>query len=89
MNRSEMAKLIEETLLKDINLSEEEYRVKRLESDKQAAKNGYEGKYICNNTGLQCRRYNRESRQQYHYSWIVQLRLELVLNHTLMQLNII
>ena len=44
MNRSEMAKLIEETLLKDINLSEEEYRAKRLENDKHTKKNGYEGK---------------------------------------------
>lgn len=44
MNRSELAKLIEETLLKDINLTEEEYKAKRLENDKQTAKNGYEGK---------------------------------------------
>lgn len=44
MNRSELAKLIEETLLKDINLSEEEYKAKRLENDKQTENNGYEGK---------------------------------------------
>ena len=44
MNRSELAKLIEENLLKDINLTEEEYKAKRLENDKQTAKNGYEGK---------------------------------------------
>ena len=44
MNRAELAKLIEESLLKDIDLSEEEYKAKRLENDKQTAKNGYEGK---------------------------------------------
>ena len=44
MNRSELAKLIEESLLKDIDLTEEEYKAKRLENDKQTAKNGYEGK---------------------------------------------
>ena len=44
MNRSELAKLIEESLLKDINLTEEEYKAKRLENDKQTEKNGFEGK---------------------------------------------
>lgn len=44
MNRTELAKLIEENLLKDINLSEEEYKAKRLENDEQTENNGYEGK---------------------------------------------
>lgn len=43
MNRAELSKLIEESLLKDINLTEKEYRAKRHASDKQTAKNGFEG----------------------------------------------
>lgn len=44
MNRSELAKIIEKALLQDVNLSEEEYKNKRLESDEQTKQNGYEGK---------------------------------------------
>lgn len=43
MNRAELSKLIEESLLKDINLSEKEYKAKRHTSDKQTAINGVEG----------------------------------------------
>ena len=44
MNRAELSKLIEESLLADINLTEQEYKAKRHTSDKQTEKNGYEGK---------------------------------------------
>lgn len=44
MNRAELSKLIEESLLADINLTEEEYRAKRQASDKQTDNNGYKGK---------------------------------------------
>jgi hypothetical protein len=44
MNRAELSKLIEQSLLKDINLTEEEYAKKRLENDAQTEKNGYTGK---------------------------------------------
>ena len=44
MNRADLSKLIEQALLKDINLTEEEYKAKRLANDKQTDKNGYKGK---------------------------------------------
>jgi hypothetical protein len=44
MDRSELSKLIEQSLLKDIDLSEEEYKKKRLENDAQTKKNGFDGK---------------------------------------------
>lgn len=44
MNRADLSKLIEQALLKDINLTEEEYKAKRLADDKQTDKNGYNGK---------------------------------------------
>ena len=43
MTRAELSKLIEESLLKDINLSEKEYKAKRHTADKQTANNGVEG----------------------------------------------
>ena len=43
MNRAELSKMIEESLLKDINLTVEEYKEKRLASDKQTKVNGVEG----------------------------------------------
>lgn len=43
MNRAELSKLIEESLLRDINLSEKDYKAKRHISDKQTAINGVEG----------------------------------------------
>jgi hypothetical protein len=43
MTRAELSKLIEQSLCKDINLSEEEYKKKRLENDEQTKKNGYDG----------------------------------------------
>ena len=39
----ELGRLIQENLLKDINLTEKEYKAKRLASDKQTEKNGVEG----------------------------------------------
>ena len=44
MTRTEMAKIIEDALLKDVNLSKEEYKQKCLASDKQTEINGIEGK---------------------------------------------
>ena len=44
MNRAELSKLIEESLLADINLTEEEYKAKRQANDKQTEANGYSGK---------------------------------------------
>ena len=44
MNRADLSKLIEQALLKDINLTEEEYKAKRLADDKQTEKNGYNDK---------------------------------------------
>ena len=44
MNRQELAKFIEQSLLKDINLTEEEYKQRCLDNDNQTAQNGYTGK---------------------------------------------
>ena len=44
MTRAELSKLIEQSLLKDINLTEEEYKERCIKNDTQTAKNGYEGK---------------------------------------------
>ena len=43
MTRAELSKLIEQSLLQDINLTEEEYKEKCKKSDVQTAKNGYVG----------------------------------------------
>ena len=44
MNRAELSELIKQSLLKDINLTEEEYKERCLSNDKQTEKNGYTGK---------------------------------------------
>ena len=44
MNRAELSKLIEDCLLKDVNLTEEEYKAKLQENDKQTKNNGYKGR---------------------------------------------
>lgn len=44
MTRAEVSKLIEDALLKDVNLSKEEYKQKCLASDEQTKINGITGK---------------------------------------------